>query len=273
MTTGYAAPAYVEPAPRAPLPFGLFSVLALRPDTEARWIGGVEWQPLPCEGLNVYEVACDTPINPLTDGTGRGTDSAVPFMVVGNYKCDPIGNTLETARAVAEQNLLTREEAAVELTIWAGGPGDTAYFMESPDVLTPGPVSPVEALGLLEKGIASVYGSLGVIHMDRAAATAMIRDGLLTSSGSSLKTLLGTPVVAGAGYPGTGPGGVAGTWAVATPALFGYRTDILPTSSAPGDLLNRARNDLVAVAQRMYLVGWDDCGVAAAELYVTPDVP
>src|SRR3546814_10690186 len=57
--------------------------------------------------------------------------------------------------------------------------------------------------------------------------------------------LLGTPVVAGAGYPCTHPDSVtAGSWIVATPALMLYRSEIFTATNRPGDLLDRGQNNL-----------------------------
>src|SRR3546814_5926530 len=72
--------------------------------------------------------------------------------------------------------------------------------------------------------------------------------------------LLGTPVVAGAGYPCTHPDSVtAGSWIVATPALMLYRSEIFTATNRPGDLLDRGQNNLFGIAERRYLVGWDEC--------------
>jgi hypothetical protein len=93
--------------------------------------------------------------------------------------------------------------------------------------------------------------------------------GLIVTNGSVARTVLGTPVVAGGGYPGTSPAGVAAStgeaWAYATPALLGYRSAIFYPSSRSGDLLDRGVNDLYGVAERSYLVGWDPCDVGAVE--------
>jgi hypothetical protein len=79
--------------------------------------------------------------------------------------------------------------------------------------------------------------------------------------------MLGTPVAAGAGYPGSGPAGeaaAAGTqWMFVTPAMFGYRSEVFPSSAVRGDLLDRSKNDLYAVAERNYVLGFDPCGVGA----------
>jgi hypothetical protein len=104
--------------------------------------------------------------------------------------------------------------------------------------------------------------------MTRQAAEIALGLNLLTSSGGQLRTQLGTPVAAGGGYPGTGPTGqvpaVSTSWVYVAPALFGYRGDPFDSSARPGDLFDRSLNNLYAVAERSYLLGFDPCGVAAA---------
>jgi hypothetical protein len=133
---------------------------------------------------------------------------------------------------------------------------------------TPGTATDLSTgIGLLENWIASQYGSLGVIHMTRGAALVGLGAYVLDVTGGRLMTRLGTPVAAGAGYPGTSPTGAtpaAGTsWLFASPAVFGYRSEVFTSSSQHGDLFDRAKNNLYAVAERTYTLGFDPCGVAA----------
>ena len=125
-----------------------------------------------------------------------------------------------------------------------------------------------ETVGLLENWLATNYGSVGVIHMTRQAAVIGLAREVLVTSGGRLTTQLGTPVAAGSGYPGTGPAGQAAaastSWIFATPALFGYRSEVFDSSDRSGDLFDRSLNNLYAVAERSFLLGFDPCGVAAA---------
>ena len=124
-------------------------------------------------------------------------------------------------------------------------------------------------LAALEGWLGSVYGSLGVIHADREAAS-LLPD--VEKTGARLLTKLGTPVSAGGGYPGTAPtpldqpapDRVEGErWLYASPALFGYRGSVFTDSA-----LDRAKNDHYAVATRLYVVGHDPCGVAAVRMTI-----
>lgn len=269
-------PALIPAPARTPMPFGLFSVLSLADDTEGRWQSGAEWEALNCSPAHGVGGVCEVdengdPVEPIglpkEFNGGMAVGEATPFTVVGTYECSPAGNPIERASEVAQQHLLAREEARAEQALWTGDLGNTpALATEDTTVLGSGAMSPAQGIGLLERWIAVNYGSLGVIHVDRLLGTVLVEKGIVKVNGSKANTALGTPVVIGGGYPGTGPTGQAGTWAYVTPAMVGRRSDVFTSSNRPGDLLDRRTNDLFGVAERNYLIGWDPCGVAAVEI-------
>lgn len=208
--------------------------------------------------------------------TGAPEDGvASPFTVYGHFSCSPVGWTPAEAQDFAGRHLLAREEARVERALWTGDLGNVPALQGAGTTdVSVAAAKLEESVGLLENYLATNYGSQGVIHMTRQAALVGLGLSVLTTSGGRLLTALGTPVVAGAGYPGTGPVGqvaaASTSWVYATPALFGYRSEVFTSSNRPGDLLDRATNDLYAVAERSYLLGFDPCGVAAALANLTP---
>lgn len=280
-----APAALVVGATRQPLPFGLFSHVTPRPAGD-RWESGVTWETISCDpigGLGSPDCLDDGPGTvlglPKTLTANGGTDGlATPFTVYGHFTCSPVGFTPAVAQDRAASHLAVREEARVEQALWTGDLGNAPAFDTAPTDLTGATaVLVATALGLLEEHIASAYGSLGMIHLTRAAALAAIADDQVEVRANRLYTRLGTPVVAGAGYPGTGPAGAAVTpgeaWAFVTPLLFGYRSEVFSSTAVPGDLLDRSTNDLHAVAERTYLMGFDPCGVGAALMSVAGDAP
>lgn len=264
-----APPTVVVGAPRIPLPFGLFSVLAPRESSADRWENGVTWETLTCEPAQAFGapdcIPADTvgmpkELGPLDASHGE----ASPFGVYGHYTCSPIGNTLEHASELARQHLTLREEARVEQALWTGDLGNIPNFAGANgypalDSVGAFPIASAwAAVARLEQVLATDYGSLGVLHMSREVATLLFDDGKLRANGSRLVTPLGTPVVAGAGYDSTK--------IVATGVLFGYRSEIFAPTDSPYDLLDRANNNLYAIAERSYVIGFDPCGAAVATL-------
>lgn len=271
------APTVVEGAPRVAFGYGLFSVFGLRADGDAKWQNGVVWESLTCgaaSGIGDPDCtpgATETTATglPKTFADGVPVGEASQFSVYGSFKCSPVGRGLEAAQERARLHLLAREEARVERALWTGDLGNVPNLQDGATELI-GPVTTsVHALSLLEGFIAENYGSLGVIHVSRHAGPSLAQNGQIDTSGSVARTILGTPVVFGAGYPISGPEGVAAAansaWAFASPALFGYHSDVFYPSARTGDLLDRDVNDLYAIAERSYLLGFDDCGVGAVE--------
>lgn len=272
--TSIAPPATVVGPARQSLPFGLMSTFATRPGD--RWEAGVQWEADPCSPVGGRGAdSCDpeTPTIGLPkDLTSLGSPLglATPFQVYGHVNCSPVGMSPADAQARAEAHLANGEEARVEQAFWTGDLGNTPFLQDTTTTETlPAETSAAGAIGALESFIGSTYGAVGVIHMTRQLAATLVADGVLQASNGRLTTVLGTPVAAGSGYPGTGPNGEEGQWAYVTPALFGYRSEIFTSSNSPGDLLDRSTNDLYAIAERTYLLGYDPCGVAAIDVPTT----
>lgn len=264
----------VEGVTRQPLPYGLFSVLTPRADSDVHWQNGVEWETLGCDPVSgIGDPSCDPEV--ATTGLPKNLDvdmgelgDATPFTVYATYgPCTPVINGFDYYQQQADLRLMAREEARVEQALWTGDLDNGGFAGGAVDLNSAGAADPVSAIGLLEQHIATAYGSVGVIHMTRAAANAAIALGAVYKSGNKLLTNLDTPVVAGAGYPGSSPAGAAAaageSWAYATPALLGYRSDIFPGANPAEAGFDRSTNDMVAVAERTYAIGYDPCGVGA----------
>jgi len=168
--------------------------------------------------------------------------------------------------------LQATEEIRVEQAFWTGDLGNVPNLSDGAETLAGGTaVDITSAISLLEDYSAGHHGGLGVIHMSRGTATAAVGAHVVPwPSGGRLTTALGTPIAAGAGYPGSAPDGTPSgngeAWAFVSPAVFGYRSDVFTSSSRPGDLLDRGNNQLNAIAERNYLLGFDPCGVGAVNV-------
>ena len=262
-----SAPSLVTGAPRVPLPFGLDSIVNF--DTTSRFQAGVEFEADPCEPAQGIGAVCPPGeegddgepgevigLPKRLDSLGVPLGEGSPFTVYGHFSCSPTGFSLDDAQARATRHLTQRGLHRVEQAFWTGDLGNTPYLQQDPEELTGG----VEAL---EQWLAENYGAQGVIHMSRALALQLLADpAVLEIDGAVLRTKLGTPVVAGAGYPDEGR-------AYATPALRGFRSEVFTSSNRPGDLFDRDNNQLTAIAEQTYLLTFDPCGVAVVEIQMT----
>lgn len=271
-----APPAVVTTAQRQPLQYGLFSVVTPRTATD-RWESGVTTDPETCEpvdGIGPWD--CDTG---SAEGLPKNLDpnfgmapEATPFTLYGHFTCSPVGYTPATAQDLAEVHLTTREEAGAEREFWTGDLGSSPSLVDDETTVLGTGQSATLGIAALEDWLAVEYGSQGILHTTRGTALALVTRGVAEIKGGRLQTVLGTPIVAGAGYPGTGPDGSSpgeGTaWIYATPALFAYRSEVMTSSAVPGDLMDRGRNNLTAIAERSYLIGMGPCGVAAVNVNI-----
>ena len=261
----------VDGIPRQPLPYGLFSVLVPRDGADPHWEhDGVIWESLSCEPVSGIGPTCETDVIGLPKGFASNGDNgeADAFHVYGSYSCGHGGgHTPDYAQQRAAEHLQAREEAFVERAIWTGEL-DNLGFAEGAEQAVAGAVSIRRAIAALVQWLAVNYGSQGVLHMTREAAEYATSEDILIVVGNQLRTRTGMLVVAGAGYPGTGPAGqepASGqTYIYATPALLGYRSEIFPGTVGAGAGFDKSTNDLYAVAERGYAVGWDPCGTAYA---------
>lgn len=265
----------IIPAPRIfPFPSGLFSVIDFRND--AHFEMGVQWEPManvPLSGIEDYFEACAAggaptglpkhflSLNDLAEADG--------YTVYGSYKCNPLGYTIQHAQDMAEADLALREQAFVEHTTWTGVLGNSPNFAQVHN--NGASVDIALALAAVEQWIADHVGGVGVIHVNRGDALLFFYKGLfVVDANGTVRTALGTPVVAGAGYPAASPfNGAAGHWIVGTGPLVGERSEVYSGTARPGDLLDRGKNILYGIAERNYLIGFDVDTAVAQQFSVT----
>jgi hypothetical protein len=255
---------------RAPLPYGLLSAITIRPSSD-RFENGVTWEVdtyNALAGISAPYWDQDPAVGlPKTLTKNRPSSGlSDPFTVYGNFQCSPVGWTPEQAEAAATRHLLAREEHRIEKALWTGDLSNAPALQNGSTTVISGTATKiVQALGYLEKYIGDNYGSQGLIHLTRDAALMGLATQALVTQGGRLLTALGTPVAAGSGYPGTSKTGAAASagtaWGYVTPSMFAYRSDVFTSTNRSGDLLNRPNNDLYAVAERTYVLGFDPAGV------------
>lgn len=249
-------------AARRPLPFGLFSVVNFETPFDPHWqAGGVVWDffyPNTIDSVGHTDNVTGAPstgtpkvfnvASPLPVGT------AIPFSVYGHDKMSAVRMSQEEAEFRALQHLAAFEEHQVSQHLWFGDMNNRPFINEAPTSLGAATSAGV-AVGLLEDFIEETYGSLGVMHLSRSMATQLVDVHLLEVRGTQLQTRLGTPVSVSEAYPD-------GTIR-ATPALFGLRSEVFYSSQPGSPLIDVKTNDLYAIAERTYLLGYDPTGVGS----------
>lgn len=258
--------AMVAPPVTQPREHGLFSVFNFR--SGDRFEQGVKWEELggcdPLDGISAAQ--CDPAdmvgLPKVLEGAQDWADGeALPFTVYADWLCSPVGFTPTEAQNRANARLLKWEQARAEQAFWTGDLLNTPNLSGANGY--PAPVSAGthdtewHALAAAELGIAVNYGAVGVLHMSIRTASLLLSKGGIQSKGGRLFTELGTPIVAGAGYPDVPE-------IIGTPALLGYRSEIFTSSNRAGDLFDRGQNDLHAIAERTYLIGFDPCPIVKA---------
>ncbi|AWN07730.1 hypothetical protein HOT31_gp059 [Microbacterium phage Hendrix] len=251
------APAATVTGPgRTPLPFGAFSVLTLRENSNDVWINGVQWETLTCEPAGVIsDFNCDVEevlgLPRSLDKLAAPYAQASAFSVYGHYQCSAVGRMgMQTyASEQAREHLALREEAAVETAAEA--------LIRSGGALLAGPTTPWQLIAALEQYHAEQTGSQGILWVSRRLATLLGDDGDLSERGGQLRTTLRTPVIAATG--------VADNFIGITSNPVAYRGQVEDYSNRPYNLMDRGQNNILAIAERDYLIGFEDCGLAYAE--------
>ena len=277
-----------------PLPHGLWDTVQTPSPDSVHWQNGVTWIERCPTGDTTYDECLSVtgtgsaPAPPAkTPNVEQELRGATPVTVIAEFQCGPVG--LGEAQTVAQDALARVEQHQLETAFWTGLAADRAVVfphlaadaeVTDGDVVLQTTASPVvtgadvaTALGALEQELADCYKGQGLIHVPRSALPTLAAwklarvddDGRLVTPGGNL-------IVAGGGYPGTGPDGAtpaAGTtWMYATGAAFGYRSNVFFTQVR--DSLNRATNTLRMQAERTYLIGFECCHLAAHTVLGVP---
>lgn len=188
-----------------------------------------------------------------------------PFEVVHAFSCTA-NQPLPDREARARRLLASVLSAVIEQELWTGAIATAAgfpndYLENAPTSL--GSASPRRALAALEQAVADEQaGAPAMIHAQPRLVVRWIADNLVTPSpsGRQLRTALGTLVVPGAGYPGTGPSGTVGpnnSWAYVTGLVRVWLGPVRITGTGAADLLI-STNDRYVRAERAAVYSFDE---------------
>lgn len=273
MPTINNAPALIFTPPAPPRPYGLFDVaLGPMPFPEAAAMGGgIQYVPDTCEDdVFLYAMNCPPVSGSKTFTPNEPAVSGAPFGVFTSYTCGSIGYSFAEVEQKVRTRMMLREQRAVERRLWqgapAGGIGGIPGQFQSATTLTAATCI-TEALFSLEQELADNGVVGGIIHARPGLSAVMAQAHLLETRGRQIVTRLGTPVVFGQGYNGTGPQGQATTtsteymYASGRVLIWGSDTWVPPV----GETMDRSLNQIYTVAERIF-VTIVECGSWAIQV-------
>lgn len=264
-------------------------------DNDERWIGGLTYPTIDA-GASVILAPISGNSSPSDeevispDGTKPPYRYYYPFDVKASMQASTMGSTPEEIYANAETVINTVTQKAIEIELWRGviarsltatdavtgnrflGSAAGTDFTDVTPSGSAGGVKPRYAQALLEQALGdATIGSKGVLHTPRLLASILkVKD-----SNGVLKTNLGTPVVAGAGYSLTGPDGqpaAAGkAWMFATGPLT---VRLGPVSVIPGELsqaVDTRVNTITYYIDRAAAVTWSTSNLFGVLVDLTLD--
>lgn len=268
------------PGPKlTPNLYGLFTVAEPITLEDGHWEGGITWSEELCSDIHSTTQFCPIPV---TGVSPKITDSdfqsccADPFIVYASYDCPPIGNTVAEAFKIAQERLYTREEREVERVFWTGLTEDGKEINPSlafgnsecgnpPVNLTSasGPVGVIASIAVLESALGDCAPGTGVIHANFGLASFLAANHLIYQRDDAWFTITGQRLALGAGYPGSGPGGIAAapgtTWVFGSGPLVIYRSEVFLTPERFKDAMDVKINSVQVFSERVYALGFSCC--------------
>lgn len=244
-------------------------------DGGGRWEGGFTWQPRGCTDGNQGLQFCNA--QSITFAEANDWVTGVPFTLASAEKCNTFGWQAIDYRQRVVDLFEDFEPKEIEREFWTGTIEPDGQHLASgsavEDVSGVSPYSPVNAIAALEGYIADCgTGGRGMIHMTRRTVPLLSNQGIIIERNGGLYTHTGTVVIAGAGYPGTGPDGTAedGTeWMFATSWVKVLRGEVQALPDNFSEALNRSINEVAWAAMRTIGIAFDPCCLGA----VTVDMP
>lgn len=267
-----------------PAAYGVLSpAVTVEEDNSKNWSSGIDFPTVNC-ATNVHLSAICSAASGVD--VVEGDDGALfrrymPFAIETEFSCSTFGFNARDDWQIARDYMEAAQQKAVEYELWTGelskqqealwdeGQHNGELFpnrwLASSDAVdvTPTPGTPVKtkfALALLEDALGDCgAGIVGTIHTTRAVASALA----LKDKNGALRTSLGNLVVAGAGYPGTGPDGTNPTgttvWMYATGPVSVRLGDITSTPDRRNQAVDLRNNSMKVFASRPAAVTWDSC--------------
>lgn len=266
-------------------------IRGLQGPPEDAWQRGVKWRPTGCIQAHAWDPNCAhfpkaDKSDPITIEDQYETD---PFVIETAWGCKLVGNlnavVIDEYKAIAMEQLELATPKALEFQFWTNTLGSNMQSLDSSATEITGLTSAATIItgstifdrqvGLAMAGQALANcggGTRGMIHAPSFLVELWKADGLVVEEDGHLVTgVRKDRVVAGSGYPGTGPSGVPAitgldTWIFATGPVEVYLDagDVIGDDIA--DWFDRDTNSFEIRAERQALIRFDPCCHAAVLL-------
>lgn len=259
----------------------LYSLLTASPpvnENETRWEAGFAYEPESCgqSSMGILD-PCSGDEKPVAGGSGAV--SVEPFTIFAGDACSSYGFASRDWKGRAARKLAACESKLIESELWRGDLARASVwdnkYLASNDatIVTSSPATPLEALACLEQSLADCNcGGQGMIHATPQVITHWANEGRIRSEGGRLLTILGTIIVPGSGYDGSGPAATPGgppvapsgsVWAYATGMVAIRLGPVTVIPDATSEAMDRATNFITVRAERVAAASWDCCQMAA----------
>lgn len=249
-----------------------------------RWEAGITYEPESCGTDSTGTVdPCASAQKTIELGPGDNISVDV-FGIYAGDSCSTFGSAARDFQGRAKRKLAACESRLIEAEIWSGAQTQSAswsnrYLNDGNSTTVAEGLGVVDAFACLEQALMQCLCGRGMIHATISTVNYWINERLISkeivNGRAQLQSALGTIVVPGAGYDGSGPASAPGegdgpaaedgaVWAYAT-SMIGIRlspTVVLPDNQAAA--LNRRTNVLEYRAERLVAAGWDCCQLAVS---------
>lgn len=273
----------VPSPPVLPISVGLLPTLGQRVTVTGagpqRWYEGYTFETSgACLSGGSQTTPCDGETTKEIEDFESPTTHVPSFAWVGGH-CSTLGGVPRDQIPALVRGALERNQGRIiERELWRGdnASGDAAANLylaggsSNFEDLTPNPgdVSPgAYALAALQMYLASCSdGGRGMIHATRSTVDIWANENLVRRDGNLLLDLFDNFIVAGAGYDGSDPDGntddsgeTAYAYATGIVDVRLGAIEILPSEEGLIAALDRARNDQIWIAERVFGATWDGC--------------
>lgn len=258
-------PDLVAGPPSQPLRYGIFNAATVTDDLDDRGISaGFQFAAVDCGVARTYDSQCAPSSNPdKTFDEGQAYMEALPYWVYSTRQCGAVGLSPAEFSLSVRRRLIGGEQTQVEAALWSGADASAPALTTNAGTVTvvPSAAGAGAAIAALEESFYGEYGFEGTIHVNTRAYGALAYSEMMPDAPSTgvRRTPIGSRLSIGAGYGITGPAGAAPAagfvWAFMTPYVVIKRSGIIQQDD-PRDFLDRASNQFMGLAERVYAATW-----------------